>query len=570
MEKSAVRHNADREFCFAEKKDTFVVRIYTKAGDCEQVSLCIQDKYLPIERMDTRKEIVMERVACDGLLDYYEARVNIHMLCMRYYFALTGRDGETLYYANYRFYKERPADIYQMFDCPQQVREEELFFVPKWAEGRVVYQIFVDRFASDKQVPEELWYKEKMEHGDRLHGNLKGITAKLPYLEELGVEVLYLTPIFKAGSSHKYDTIDYMEIDPDFGTKEDLGELVKKAHEKGMYVILDGVFNHTSTEFFAFRDLLENQENSPYRDWYYPESFPVCNKEMPNYKAFAYYGRMPKLNCANKEVREYIFKVVSYWIKEYGVDGFRLDVADEIGHDFWRTFRKKIREINSEALIVGEVWHFSPEFLRGDEWDSVMNYRFYQAVKSFFAKKEITAGEFAGELSMLRGRLHTALQPLLWNLIGSHDTPRFLHEAGENKRALYLAAAMQLFYPGMPMIYYGDEAGMTGGNDPDCRRGMLWEKEKRDEKLFLWYQRLIALRKAHPALARGSQKWVRTEDETGLLVFSLSLDGEELTVLLHNGEGEISLPEYAGRYDVLKEQKFDGKTGAYGVSVLTD
>lgn len=595
MERAAIRHVADREFCFATEKDRFVVRLYAKAGDLADAVLCFQDKYIRVERKDTRTKLPMKKAACDGVLDYFEAELSIHMLCMRYYFALTGKDGEILYYGNYHFFTERPSDIHAMFDCPQEVREEEIFHVPDWAAGKVVYQIFVDRFASDRNVPDELWYKENLHYEDILHGTLKGIEEKLPYLEALGAQVLYLTPVFKAGTSHKYDTIDYLEIDPGFGTKEDLCSLVEKAHQAGMYVILDGVFNHTSTRFFAFQDLLANQEASRYRDWYYPEQFPVSSMGKPVYKAFGYYGEMPKLNCANPEVREYIFKVVSYWMETCKIDGWRLDVADEIGHDFWRAFRKKVREINPDALIVGEIWHYAPEALRGDEWDSVMNYHFYQAALSFFAKGTIGAKEFADELGFMRGRLHPKIYPVLWNLIGSHDTPRFLHEAGGRKEALFLAAAVQMLTPGMPMIYYGDEVGMTGGRDPECRRGMLWKEEKQDRELLAWYRRLIALRRQYPALAVGNLNWLCAEDEQGLLIWTRELEGEKMvTVLLCNAQlsgtqvsdgqtaaGQspmvqepaiseciISLPEYAGRWDAMREEYFDGNLKACDVRVL--
>lgn len=570
MEKAGIIHNADREFCFAEEKDEFVVRIYTKAGDMDTVTLFFQDKYIPVKKMDTRGQAVMEKVACDGIRDYYEARVTIHMLCMRYYFAFTDTNGETLYYGNYNFYKEKPEDIYAMFDCPQNVREEELFAIPDWAAGKIVYQIFVDRFASDKELTAD-WYKEKLHFRDRFGGNLAGITKKIPYLSELGAEVLYLTPIFKAGTSHKYDTIDYMEIDPDFGTGEDLRNLVKAAHAHGMYVILDGVFNHTSTRFFAFADLLKNQEASHYRDWYYPEQFPIKETGTPTYRTFGYHGGMPKLNCRNEEVQEYIFKVIAHWTKECGIDGWRLDVGDEIGHAFWKKFRVRLREINPRVLIVGEIWHYAAEFLRGDEWDSVMNYRFYQAVLHFAAKRQIGPTAFAEELDMLRGRLHTKVFPVLWNLIGSHDTPRFLYEAGERKETLCLASAIQLLSPGMPMIYYGDEAGMTGGKDPDCRRGMLWEEKRRDAALYGWYQKLAVLRKKYPSIAKGTRQWIKTEDESGLLIWRMELPGQEsVTVVLHNAKTKTELAEYKGQPDILGESVFDGILQPCQVAVFVE
>lgn len=219
------------------------------------------------------------------------------------------------------------------------------------------------------------------------------------------MDVLYLTPIFRANSTHKYDTVDYMQIDPDFGTAEDLKNLTVAAHRAGMYVVLDAVFNHTSRDFFAFRDLMQHQENSRYKDWYYVDDYPARGELMPSYRSFSYFGGMPKLNCRNPEVRKYVFDVVTYWTRECHVDGWRLDVADEIGRDFWRAFRKAVHEVNPQILIVGEIWHFNGSYLGGSLWDSVMNYHFTDAVKGLLLEKKLTARQFAEKLEFVRGRL---------------------------------------------------------------------------------------------------------------------------------------------------------------------
>lgn len=569
MERAAVIHFADKEYCYAVGKDEFMVRIRTKAGDMKKIMLHFQDKYIPVHRYDSRQSEEMKKVACDGIYDYYEVVIHASMICVRYYFELQGNDGEILYYGNDNFYYGALANIDCMFDCPQIKREEEMFVVPDWAPGSVVYQIFPDRFAKDSDYTED-WYKQNIHYKDKFYGNLKGILKQIDHIKELGVDVIYMTPIFCSDSNHKYDTIDYFHVDPEFGTKEDLSELVEAAHERGMRVILDAVFNHTSPKFFAFEDVKRKGEDSEYKDWYYIKEFPLKAERdtVPTYETFAYHGGMPKLNCRNPKVQEYILEVVRYWMREVHIDGWRLDVADEIGPELWRCFRKEVKAINPEALIIGEIWHFAEPQLQGDMWDSVMNYRFYDSVLGYFAYRNMNAEQFAQSQEKVRGRIHTSVYPVLWNLIDSHDTARFLHQAKEKKELLKMAAAMQLLSPGMPMIYYGDEYGMTGGRDPENRRGMLWDEARQDKEMFQWYKTLTTLRKTHPCLAKGEQRWIVTDNDNDILVAESVYGEDHLTLVFHNQSKKAELPEYAGKKDLLSDKIFDGVLEPYSVYVF--
>lgn len=570
MEKAAVVHNPDNYFFYSTGRDTFTVKLMAKAGDVSLAALHYRDKYIPLDKLDTRGKVPMRRVAGDGLHDYYEAELKVNMLCIRYFFELTDSRGEVTYYGNYSFYDRIPECIEEMFDCPQLSREEEKYEAPEWAKGKVVYQIFVDRFATDKDVPAEEWYRQDLGHKDSLRGSLKGITQKIPYLKELGAEVLYLTPIFQAETTHKYDTVDYMRVDPGFGTEEDLRELTETAHGAGMYVILDAVLNHTSRHFFAFQDLQQNQETSRYRDWYYVDEFPARGEIMPSYRSFSYFGGMPKLNCRNPEVRDYIFSVIRHWTGECHVDGWRLDVADEIGRDFWREFRRELRKVNPRALIVGEIWYFNGSYLEGDQWDSVMNYHFTEAVRGFVLERTLTAKGFAERLDFVRGHLKREAAPLLWNLIDSHDTDRFLTQAGGDRKLLKLAAALQLLLPGMPMIYYGDEAGMTGKKQgSECRRGMLWEEERQDAGLLEYYKRLITIRKKYPAVGRGEVHWILREGADRLLCWETELSGEiGVAVAVNCGGDAQDCSEWAGRRIAASEAVFNGILEPFQAVVL--
>ena len=570
MEYSAIFHDMDKRFCYAIEKDLFVIRVQVKKDDMKEIILHYEDKYIPMEREDTRKTIVMKKVATSQFHDYYEAQVRMHLICLRYFFEFTDMQGEKVYYGNYEFDKESITNRDRMFDCPQNLREEEMFEVPDWAANKVVYQIFPSRFAASQPVDKKLWYKAPITPMDDLHGDFRGIIDHLDHIQDLGIDVIYMTPSFKSNSCHKYDTIDYYEIDPSFGTKEELKELVQKAHDRGMKVVMDAVFNHTGKEFFAFKDILEKGEKSKYLDWYYIDELPLKGKwgEIPNFLCFGYYGGMPKLNLKNPEVEKYITDIACYWIRECDIDGWRLDVGDEISHFFWKRFRRAIKAVKKDMLIIGEIWHYAGDFLEGDEWDTVMNYPFYLNMIDLLADEKITVSQFIQNLGYLKGRLNKKCYPLMWNLIDSHDTARFLHLCKDNKKKQHLAAAFQLLLPGMPMIYYGDEYAMPGANDPDCRRGMYWDEEYQDKEMFEWYKRLLQVRKAHTCIVEGelAEAITRDEDETIVLIRK---NGEETIALIFNCSNHTKeFKEYAQKQELLTEKVFDGKVEAFDAAVI--
>ena len=570
MEYSAIFHDMDKRFCYAIDKDVFVIRVQVKKDDMKEIILHYEDKYIPMERKDTRKTISMKKVATSQFHDYYEAQLQMHLICLRYFFEFIDTDGDKVYYGNYEFNKDCITNRDRMFDCPQNLREEEMFEVPQWAANKVVYQIFPSRFAASQPVDKELWYKAPITHMDDLHGNLRGIIEHLDYIENLGIDVLYMTPIFKSNSCHKYDTIDYYQIDPSFGTTEDLRELVQKAHERGMKVVLDAVYNHTGRDFFAFQDILENGEKSRYLDWYFIDELPPKGEmgEIPNYKCFGYYGGMPKLNLKNPEVEKYITDVACYWIKECDIDGWRMDVGDEISHFFWKNFRKAIKAVKKDMLIIGEIWHYAGDFLEGDEWDTVMNYPFYLNMIDLLADTRINVSQFVQNLGYLEGRLNKKCYPLMWNLIDSHDTARFLHLCNDNKKKQHLAAAFQLLLPGMPMVYYGDEFAMPGANDPDCRRGMYWDEEYQDKEMFKWYKKLLQIRKTHTCVVDGELIEISARDEEETIVM-IRKNGEETIAMIFNCSTEMKeFNEYAQKYNLITDSVFDGKVEGLDAAVI--
>ncbi len=569
MEASAIYHSMEKRFCFALGNGKFRFRLKAKKGDIRRVIFHAQDKYLPLHLLDTRFTIPMERAVSDQVSDYFETTARIDVICLRYFFELEDHQGNVLYYSNYRFSQTPPGDIEDMFDLPQTLREDEAFEAPQWAANKIVYQIFPSRFATSKAVPDRVWYQSPMGNSGRLRGDLRGIIGKLPHIRALGADVVYMTPIFQANSYHKYDTVDYYKVDPEFGTEADLRELVEKAHSLGLRVILDAVFNHTSRDFFAFRDILEHGERSRYAGWYFIDQYPpqMPRDQKPSYKTFGYHGYMPKLNLANPQAAEYFLGVARYWMRRCGIDGWRLDVGDEVNHGFWRSFRKAVKTENPQALIIGEAWHYIPDFLDGDQWDTMMNYDFRSAVLGFAAWDTHTPSQFLGRLGFLRGNVHSRMYPLLWNLLDSHDTPRLLHECGENRDKARLAIAIQMLLPGMPMIYYGDEFGLTGGRDPDCRRGMLWQESRQDRSLWQWYRQLIELRKSNDILTNGTTVDTFADDDAGVAAITRRLGSKKLTLIFYNGSKPTTLTQFQGT-DLLTGKPFDGRLKPYDALLL--
>ena len=425
---------------------------------------------------------------------------------------------------------------------------------PDWVRDAIFYQIFPDRFARSHTVPKpshlDEWGAAPTPHGYQ-GGDLIGVVERLDYLKDLGVNAIYFTPIFQSASNHRYHTHDYEKVDPMLGGNAALRRLLDESHARGMRVVLDGVFNHASRGFFQFHDILENGEDSAYLDWFTVHGFPMNaydHTKAPGYQAWWNLHALPKFNVKTPAVREFLFGIGKLWV-EFGIDGWRLDVANEIDDDdFWREFRRRVRAANPEAYIVGEVWSDSQRWLNGgDMWDSVMNYQFTRACIAFFCDdpdaEEIKRTSFrtvdppgaeAFREAILRviGHYHPNVTSVMMNLLDSHDMPRFVSIARGDQSALRLATLFQMTYPGAPSIYYGDEVGMAGGHDPANRAAFPWHKtDSWDRPLLHDFQRMIALRNAHPALRRGSFVPLYAKDD--VFVYLREYEGETFVIALN-------------------------------------
>ncbi|MGD0574460.1 MAG: glycoside hydrolase family 13 protein [Anaerolineales bacterium] len=415
--------------------------------------------------------------------------------------------------------------------------------VPFWIHSSVFYQIFPDRFANGNPAlnPPNVqpWGSAPTPRGFQ-GGNLAGIMQRFDYLLDLGVNALYLNPIFLSPSNHRYNTTDYYQIDPKLGTLEDFRSLLDLAHRHGVRVLLDGVFNHCGRGFFAFVDLLENEMDSPYRDWFYVNGFPVDaygSGEATKYEAWWKFKSLPKFNVTNPRVRRYLLDVARYWM-EQGIDGWRLDVPNEIpDRTFWSEFRDVVKSIDSDAYLLGEIWTVDSSWVGEHAFDGLLNYPFRDAVLSFL-RGELKASRFARQLGTILGAYPRENGWAHTLPLGSHDTPRLLTVLGEVAlvRSAYL---LQFFFPGAPSIYYGDEIGLKGGADPGCRGPFPWDRKAWDEELRGHVAGLARLRRSVPALQEGDFLVLWTNDADQSLAFGRRSQAGAAALVLNNSESTV-------------------------------
>ncbi|RRD94833.1 alpha-glycosidase [Clostridiales bacterium COT073_COT-073] len=438
-----------------------------------------------------------------------------------------------------------------------------------WLKDAVFYQIFPERFCNGNRqldpINVEKW-GAKPTSTNFMGGDIVGIIKRLDYLEELGINALYINPIFEANDNHKYDTMNYFKIDPHFGTEDDLKELVKKCHSRGIKVVLDGVFNHCGYSFPLFQKALKDK-NSSFRDWFYFKEFELPDGKILDYECVGYYPFMPKFNYSNKEVREYIVRIGKYWIEEYDIDGWRLDVADEVEFQFWYRFREAIKEVKPEAVMIGETWGEQTSMFLENQMDSLMNYIFRDAVISYLAKERISTSQFDERLNSILWIYPKNRVNQLFNLLGTHDTERFMTVVEENERKYVLGLVLLYTFVGIPSLYYGDEFAMLGGNDPDCRKAMVWGETKFDFSKLI--RRLVDIRKRYKAIREGSFKTIYCSDKQKVYAFKREYKKEKIYVILNisqfdqtctlkeNGVKEQEYINLLNEEEVIKKEKDD-------------
>ena len=471
---------------------------------------------------------------------------------------------------------------------------------PRWVRDAVFYQIFPDRFAASDRVPKpghlEPWSDPPTLHGFK-GGDLLGIAEHLPMLADMGITALYLTPIFASASNHRYHTYDYLKVDPLLGGDAALRELIDAVHARGMRIVLDGVFNHTGRGFWAFHHILENGLASPYLDWFredrdalaagrqllaYPDTGRTVNApgqpgedasslDRLGYEAWWGLPALPKLNTDYQPVRDYLLNVAEHWIR-FGIDGWRLDVPEEIADpSFWQAFRARIRAVNPDAYSVGEIWRIAPEWLAGDRFDAVMNYPLAEAILGFAGAhhlddavvrshheysqiRRLSGEEMAGRLQAVLNAYAPETTAVQLNLLDSHDTPRIRTLFSRDEASVRMAFLLQASVPGAPCVYYGDEIGLEGANDPDCRRAYPWDESGWDQPTLTFVRSVLRLRHDVAVLRGGGLRIAGTSgDSLAILragrwdsVSDVADGAPPALVVVNAGEGPVALPVQAG------------------------
>ena len=513
MNYAAIYHRPESEYAFLLDKETMHIRIRTAKDDICKVEIVYGDPYA-IRSLNSNwylQKVPMKKGLSTDVYDYWTISIKEPKHRVAYGFYLTDTEGEEVLYNDQgiktSYSQEYLKNENNYFRMPF-FQEIDMFKAPQWVRNTVWYQIFPERFANgDPELnPEGTKTWDSTVHPGRQDfygGDLQGVLDHLDHLVDLGVNGIYFNPIFKAPSNHKYDTEDYFEIDPHFGDKKLFKKLVDEAHKRGIKVMLDAVFNHIGDQSPQWQDVIKNGKDSKYADWFHINKFPVSytptdNFEFSNdatYETFDYTPHMPKLNTANPEVQEYLLSIATYWIKEFDIDAWRLDVANEIDHHFWRRFHDATTALKPDFYILGEIWHTSQPWLQGDQFTGVMNYAYTEAIKEHFLTHEIDALEMKNKLNQQLMLYNDQADSMMFNVLDSHDTARIKTLAHDDMELVKQIFAFTFVQPGTPSIYYGTEYGMTGENDPDDRKPMVWDENLQDHDMYQFMQHLINVRK---------------------------------------------------------------------------
>ena len=579
--------------------------------------------------------IKMNKIAVDGSFDYFQTIILLKNEAEEFDYYFVYQDGkEELYLLNGEFSNTKDETKYFHYSKANV----QAFLTPDWVKDGIIYQIFPDRFynGNAENNPDfSEWYYEGIniapqkgkllkkytqyfhfvddwndilglkkspfhahdqegyqpDYNSFYGGDIEGVRQKLDYLEDLGITIIYFNPLFEAKSNHKYDAVDYMKLDPHFGTDEEFKMFVDEAHQRGIRIIIDCAFNHTGETFWAFQEGMKKGPRSEYYNWYEWKKWPMPDPNViPNFKPLDYYecwwgyGEMPNLNYdlneinpsenatknidlaePNWEVVNYVLNVAEYWISDMDLDGFRLDVPNEVPFWFWKLFREKVKSIKPDAYLVGELWSNAIDWVNNDYFDAVMNYAYFKdPVMLFFNKRNCSAKVFDRDLKPGRLSYPTQATQVMMNIIDSHDTFRYLESCKGEIPQLELAVLFQMTYVGTPHIWYGDEVGMKGAHDPDCRRPFNWEYTEDLEKVALrdYYKKLIQIRKEYSCLRTGSFNTIIAD---GMVYgYSRSDVNSSISVIINNDtkHHKIQIPfNNIHVIDLLTRKKYDTING---------
>ena len=554
MEFTGVYHKTSEQMSYALNEDELVINLKT-GYDVKQVFIHYGD---PFEAgilggnekwTGKRKEIVYKK-RLPNQIWWTTTLVPPYKRC-KYYFELHTED-QVWYYLEDGFLTEEQINLegrmLQCFIVPW-MNPADVNRTPEWVNDTVWYQIFPDRFCNG--TPEKMdpaitpWQTGKVTNKERYGGNLEGIRKKLPYLRELGITGIYLNPIMEAESNHKYDTTDYTRIDPAFGDDRVMRALCREAHENGIRIMVDAVFNHCGRKFGPWLDVQEKGRDSAYADWFMIHDWENLNRNADTrdgrFFSFAFADWMPKLNTNNEEVISYFCKVCEDWVKKYDIDGIRFDVGNEVSHRFLKRIREHLKTLKPDIYLLGEIWHDASQWLQGDEYDSVMNYPLLSGIHDFFLDESLGKKEFEYMVNRCYTMYMQQNNNVMFNLLDSHDTERLMNRF-HDLDLFYQQLAVLFTLPGSPCIYYGTEIAMEGGFDPDCRRCMPWDEIDSEEnrKRISEMKKLIHMRRTEEACRslhfhfpnqyenRRCVEYIKLDAQDGKMEVVLNCSGEEV------------------------------------------
>lgn len=544
MNLAAIRHRSTGSDCYALDSDTVVLNLWTDYS-VKAVSVVSEDPFiheLHRRRAWEGKPTPMRRLYELAHQVVWTAELKPAYKRLQYYFVVQDEDKRLGVFENKICpMEERDRISTEYFKFPW-INPSDVIAPPDWVRDTVWYQIMPDRFARSSDASSDpkfrRWGDFSDPHfGDLYGGNLRGIRERLPYLRQLGVSGIYLTPIFLSNSNHKYNTFDYYKVDPDFGTEQDLRELVQSAHDLGMRIMLDAVFNHCGTEFFAWKDVCEKGRDSQYFDWFFinrddfvKDDFSVADGR---FYTFSFWADMPKLNTNNPEVQRYFTDLCVHWVGDLDIDGIRFDVGDEISHSFLRRVNAAVKAKKPETFLLGEIWFDSIGWLGGFEYDSVMNYPFTGAVGDFWRDREMTARDFMHRLNFCRSLYPRQINEAIFSFLDTHDTAR-VRESCQNQDEMLQKLAILLTMAGTPCLYYGTEIAMKGTHTPYNRSTMPWDEidAGKFDRFKSKVGALVHVRNTQPDLRRDEMTFFFDESLPRLVGYHKGA----VTVLLNAGD----------------------------------
>ncbi|QLL77245.1 alpha-glycosidase [Ligilactobacillus saerimneri] len=589
MDQAALYHRPDSEMAFIYTRNEYHIYLRTKHGDVAQVKLLFGDPYdFEFDEKGQRKwnyqEVAMIKDAETLNHDYWKLAINIPQRRLQYAFWVEGKDGEQVIYDDRRImpYNEQNLARMDCFIVPFVHLSDEKW-APNWVRQTVWYQLFADRFANGNvknDPPATLPWGDQAVHPNACFGgDLAGLIKRLDYLKDLGVNGIYLMPIFTAYSSTKFDTVDYFSIDPSLGTKAEFKQLVDELHKRNMRIMLDGVFSYMSDTSLQWQDVQEKGRASRFADWFQIRRFPVGYKPTDNpdiaydltYNVHGNNPHMPQLNTANPAVRKYLLGVAAYWTREFNIDGWHLEYAAEVDQKFWREFATTVREINPEIYLVGEVKHSNQRIVQPGKLDGVVNYPVTEAITRFAANKELSVAELISVINDQMALYRDQTNEVMFNAVESHVTQRLLATCHGDSSLVRMILALTFLQIGTPSLFYGTEVGMTNHQAPRIYQSMIWDEDKQDKKMLRFVKVLTHFRHNFAKLlSYGDFQWGPRSNKYNYLSLTRQLGKHQVFALFNFGYTAIKFVRPQNSHIILSQNLLDHeeKIGSNGFLII--